>query len=50
MAAAVALAGAGMIASVVVGVVTYGLTLVVARRLAPGLLPGMASEAAPSRS
>jgi O-antigen/teichoic acid export membrane protein len=50
MAAAVALAGAGMIASVVVGVVTYGLTLLVARRLAPGLLPGMASEAAPSRS
>ena len=49
MAAAVALAGAGMIASVVVGVVTYGLTLMVARRLAPRLVPGMTSEAAPGR-
>jgi O-antigen/teichoic acid export membrane protein len=47
MAAAVALGGAGTVASVLVGVVTYGLTLVVARRLAPRLIPGMASEAAP---
>jgi O-antigen/teichoic acid export membrane protein len=46
MAAAVALAGAGMMASVAVGVVTYGATLVVAHRLAPWLIPGLASEAA----
>jgi len=49
MAAAVALAGAGTIASVLVGVVTYGLTLMIARRLAPRLVPGMTSEAAPGR-
>jgi O-antigen/teichoic acid export membrane protein len=47
MAAAVAFAGAGTIASVLVGVVTYGLTLMVARRLAPRLIPGTATEAAP---
>jgi O-antigen/teichoic acid export membrane protein len=47
MAAAVAVAGAGMIASVLVGLVTYGLTLVLARRLAPRLIPGLAQEAAP---
>jgi O-antigen/teichoic acid export membrane protein len=47
MVAAVALAGAGTIASVAVGVVTYGVTLLAARRLAPRLIPGLASEAAP---
>lgn len=50
MAVAVALVGAGMMASVLVGVATYGLTLVVARRLAPRLILGMASEAAPGGS
>jgi len=47
MAAAVAIAGTGPIASIVVGVLTYGLTLLVARRLAPRLIPGLASEATP---
>jgi len=47
MAAVVALAGAGTMVSVAVGVVTYGLTLAAARRLAPRLVPGLASEAAP---
>ena len=47
MAAAVAVAGAGTIASVLVGVLTYALTLAVARRLAPRLIPGLAPEAAP---
>jgi O-antigen/teichoic acid export membrane protein len=49
MAAAVALAGGGTVASVAVGVVTYGLTLMVARRWAPRLMPGPSSEAAPGR-
>jgi O-antigen/teichoic acid export membrane protein len=47
MAAAVALAGAGTTVSILVGVVTYGVTLAVARRIAPRLVPGLASEAAP---
>jgi O-antigen/teichoic acid export membrane protein len=47
MVAAVAIADTGTVASVVVGVVTYGLTLLVARRLAPRLIQGLASEAAP---
>ena len=47
MAAAVAVAGAGTTASIAVGVVTYGVTLAVARRVAPRLIPGLASEAAP---
>jgi O-antigen/teichoic acid export membrane protein len=47
MAVAVALVGAGMMASVLLGIGTYGLTLAVARRLAPRLVLGLASEAAP---
>jgi O-antigen/teichoic acid export membrane protein len=47
MAVAVALVGAGTMASVLLGIGTYGLTLAVARRLAPRLVLGMASEAAP---
>jgi O-antigen/teichoic acid export membrane protein len=47
MAAAVAIAGAGPAGSIAVGVVTYALTLVLARRWAPRLLPGLAPEAAP---
>ena len=47
MAAVVSIAGAGPIASIVVGVVTYALTLVLARRLFPRLIPGLLSEAAP---
>ena len=47
MVVVVAVAGAGPIPSIVVGVLTYALTLVVARRLAPRLLPGLLSESAP---
>jgi len=47
MAAAVAIAGTGPVGSIAVGIVTYALTLVLARRLAPRLIPGLASEALP---
>jgi O-antigen/teichoic acid export membrane protein len=45
MAAAVAIAGTGPLGSIAVGIVTYALTLVLARRLAPRLIPGLAPEA-----
>ena len=45
MAAAVAIAGTGPVGSIAVGIVTYALTLVLARRLAPRLIPGLAPEA-----
>jgi len=45
MAAAVAAAGTGFAGSIAVGIVTYTLTLAVARRLAPRLIPGLAAEA-----
>jgi O-antigen/teichoic acid export membrane protein len=47
MAAVVAIAGAGPLASIVVGVLTYAATLAVARRVAPRLIAGLAPEATP---
>ena len=47
MAVVVALAATGPIASIAVGIATYVLTLFLARRLAPRLIPGLLSEAAP---
>ena len=42
MAAAVALAGPGLVRSIAVGLVAYAVTLLLARRLAPRFIPGLA--------